>query len=153
MSKKGSFDYHPIQMVDIDVLEITYKRKEQDSNLESDNDESPEENHFRFFHAHSKLNNETQSFAVKVKAVVSSSSDEMVVPYTITAELQGTFEVHESFPRAGVEVFAERNAPLILYPYLREQVFGLASRAGVEQPILPLFEVPPFQIASPTDIE
>tara|TARA_A200000159_G_scaffold35751_1_gene32173 strand:- start:8192 stop:8653 length:462 start_codon:yes stop_codon:yes gene_type:complete len=153
VSKDGSFKYHPIQMVDIDVLEITYKRKEQDSNLELDDDGTPEENHFRFFHAHSKLNDETQTFAVKVKAVVSSSSDEMVIPYTIIAEIQGTFEVQESFPLAGVEVFAERNAPLILYPYLREQVFGLASRAGVEQPILPLFEVPPFQIASSTDME
>jgi len=52
----------------------------------------------------------------------------------------GIFEVDEDkFPFKFIQNWAEKNAPLILYPYLREQVFSLSSRAGFGGTLLPLF--------------
>ena len=60
-------------------------------------------------------------------------------------EILGLFNVDdERFPIKSVHSWAKQNAPLILYPYLREQVFSLTSRAGFEGTLLPLFQVPTF---------
>ena len=143
MSKDGTFNYHPIQLMEIEVLQLNFELGKRDEHP-SDDDKS----HFRFMHAHSEYSEESNTFAVKVKAVVNNSQgSEEDAPFTITVEVVGLFQVdEESFPVGSIAAFAEQNGPLILYPYLREQVFGIASRAGVPQPILPLFEVPPFKL-------
>lgn len=146
MSKDGTFNYHPIQLFDIEILHLSFEKGGLEAESSVD-DGDPDKGHFKFFHAHSNYNEEHKTFAVKVKATVDNSASEDEVPYTINVEILGGFRVDdESFPLESIPSFAERNAPLVLYPYLREQVFGLASRAGIEQPILPLFEVPPFQL-------
>ncbi|EOV5311600.1 protein-export chaperone SecB [Klebsiella pneumoniae] len=69
-------------------------------------------------------------------------------PVSFLVEVGGVFEVDlETFPRRQIHRFAERNAPLIIYPYVREQVYGLSTRVGIKHMLLPLFEVPAFTIA------
>ena len=59
----------------------------------------------------------------------------------------GVFKVDETkFAKADIDDWANRNAPFILYPYLREQAYTLTVRCGFPGIIIPLLEVPTFKI-------
>jgi len=138
-SKDEGFGYHPIQLRKIEVLELNFSKY-------SDDVEEKDRSHFNFMHAHSALDQETNFFNVKVRAEV--YPPDLEEEYKIVVEIAGAFEVNlESFDVEHVDSFAEKNAPLILYPFLREQVFGVAARAGVTTPTLPLFQIPPFVLS------
>jgi Preprotein translocase subunit SecB len=68
-------------------------------------------------------------------------------PYYLKAEILGQFEVDETlFPVEKLNDWASKNAPMILFPYLREQLYALTLRAGFNPLILPLFQVPTFTL-------
>lgn len=68
-------------------------------------------------------------------------------PVSFLVEVGGIFDVDATvFPLNQVERFAEHNAPLIIYPYVREQVYGLCTRVGIKTLLLPLFEVPTYRL-------
>ena len=78
MSKDGTFNYHPIQLMEIEVLQLNFELGKRDEHP-SDDDKS----HFRFMHAHSEYSEESNTFAVKVKAVVNNSQgSEEDAPFT-----------------------------------------------------------------------
>lgn len=136
MTKEGRFDFHPIQLESMDVIAMSFERKDIE-NIDSDDLDN-----FNFYHAYNEYNQEEKLFGIKIKAEVFAPK-EADEHFVIVVELAGLFKVDESkFNIEHIESFAAQNAPLILYPYLREQVYGMASRAGVEMPILPLFVVP-----------
>lgn len=148
--EKATYNYHPIQLRDVKVLELFISANPscmstQDSDCDIENSE------FGFYHTHSKYDEETKSFIVKVAAVIGREEEdkdkEPTTEFDLRAELLGVFEVDDStFPMEHIEAFASRNAPLIMYPYLREQVYSLTTRAGFESTVLPLFEVPAFKL-------
>ena len=71
---------------------------------------------------------------------------ESELPYFLKVELAALFEVDESkFDKEHIYDWARRNAPFILFPYLREEAYALTIRAGYKPLILPLLEVPTFQ--------
>lgn len=61
-------------------------------------------------------------------------------PFEMVVELIGVFSVSEEFPRDKIDDWANRNAPYILLPYLRENVSALLSRAEINFH-LPLVQV------------
>jgi preprotein translocase subunit SecB len=64
----------------------------------------------------------------------------------------GVFRIDkERFPMPELNHWANHNAPLVLYPYLREQVSDLTQRCGYSPLILPLLEVPAFKIIAPAE--
>ena len=64
--------------------------------------------------------------------------------FNLKIEIIGVFSVDtDNFKVTSVEHFALHNAPVILLPYVREHVFTLTSRAGIDC-LLPLVEVPVF---------
>lgn len=64
-------------------------------------------------------------------------------PYEMVVEIVGEFTVDEDkFPIEHIVDWARRNAPMILQPYLREQVYSLTLRCGFKPLILPLIQVP-----------
>ncbi|HGE8285718.1 protein-export chaperone SecB [Serratia bockelmannii] len=68
-------------------------------------------------------------------------------PVSIWVEVGGVFIVDtEEFPVEQIPHWAEFNAPLIIYPYVREQVYGLSTRVGIKPLLLPLLEIPSFRI-------
>jgi preprotein translocase subunit SecB len=76
--------------------------------------------------------------------------------FDLLVELMGVFEVVNDDPESGFNVefikqWARENAPMILYPYVREQMYGLTSRAGYSGVILPLMELPTIKFPSPTE--
>lgn len=64
-------------------------------------------------------------------------------PISFIVELGGVFSVDtDQFEEEFIHDWAEKNAPLILYPYLREQVYGLSTRVGIKPVLLPLLQLP-----------
>ncbi|EJG1716311.1 TPA: protein-export chaperone SecB [Vibrio parahaemolyticus] len=149
-SKKADFNYHPIQLREIKVLKLSIE-----DNPDFEKDHAPEDfSDFGFYHQHSDYDSEAQVFWVKVKAVVGrpedgckTEHDPKEAPFNMEVELVGLFSVDEnSFNIEHIDSFARRNAPLVMYPYLREHVYSLTSRAGYDSTLLPLFEVPAFKL-------
>ena len=72
------------------------------------------------------------------------------LPYSLKIELLAAFEVDEErFEIEYIEDWAKRNAPFILYPYLREHAYALTLRCGFEPFMLPLVEIPTSKVKSP----
>ncbi|MEK8021109.1 MAG: protein-export chaperone SecB [Candidatus Parabeggiatoa sp.] len=135
--KKG-YENHPIQLKALKVLELSIKVIH-----EPDQQTSPDGGKFSLFHGQSEYDQEKKAIAVKIGVEIGREVEES--PFDLRVEILGLFNVDEDkFPIKSVHSWAKQNAPLILYPYLREQVFSLTSRAGFEGTLLPLFQVPTF---------
>lgn len=139
MSDK-KFTQHAIQIKDLKVLTLSLK-----VDPEKDQSKLPEFGCFRLYHGFSEFHAESRRVAVKIGVEISSDNDDS--PFDLEVELLGVFEVDLTrFNEKFVNDWAAKNAPLILYPYLREQVYSLTNRAGFEGLLLPLFEIPTFNI-------
>lgn len=91
--------------------------------------ELPDIEKFSLFHGHSGYDNEKKVIAVKIGVEIGKEVEN--TPFELRVAILGGFKVDdEKFPLKFIYSWAEQNAPLILYPYLREQVFNLTSRAG-----------------------
>ena len=65
----------------------------------------------------------------------------------------GVFKVDETkFAKTHIEDWANRNAPIILYPYLREQAYALTIRCGYPGLIIPLLTVPTIKVVAPKKV-
>jgi preprotein translocase subunit SecB len=145
MTKKNQNEYenHPIQLRALKVLELSIKVIPEHSQLE------PKLEKFSLFHGHSEYDQKDKTITVRIG--VEMGREVKDVPFELRIEILGIFEVEEDkFPLKFVHNWAEKNAPLILYPYLREHVFSLSSRAGFGGTLLPLFQVPTFSHSSIT---
>lgn len=68
---------------------------------------------------------------------------------SLVVEVAGVFSVDVTqFPAEYIHDWAEKNAPLVIYPYVREQVYGLSSRVGIKAVLLPLLEIPTFKLTA-----
>jgi preprotein translocase subunit SecB len=132
MSEK--YENHPIQLRALKVLELSIK-------VISEHKQLPDIEKFSLFHGHSGYDDEEKVIAVKIGVEIGREIED--TPFELRVEILGGFNVdEEKFPLKFIHNWAEQNAPLILYPYLREQVFSLTSRAGFEGILLPLFQIP-----------
>ena len=136
--KRKGYENHPIQLIALKVLELSIKVIS-----EHEQQKLPDVENFSLFHGHSEYDQDDKAIAVKIGVEMGKEIED--VPFELKVELLGVFKVNdEKFPIKFVHNWAKQNAPLILYPYLREQVFSLTSRAGFEGTLLPLFQVPTF---------
>ncbi len=68
-------------------------------------------------------------------------------PLHLRVALAGQFLVNEEeFPKERVDEWARVNAPFILYPYVREQIYSLTARCGFSPFLLPLVELPTIRL-------
>lgn len=143
MTQEKPFKYHPIQLHALKVIELAIK-----INFDKQQTEQPEGGLFRLYHGHSDFNEESREISVKIGAEIDESDDS---PFTIKVELMGVFHIATEFPDKFIDKWASENAPLILYPYLREHVHSLTSKAGFSGTILPLFEIPSMKLEVKSD--
>lgn len=89
----------------------------------------------------SDFNRDDSLIAVGLRATVNPVGGNGDDPaFHIEVELSGQFTVDYSlFDFEDIPRWAEINAPMLLLPYVREQVYGLALRAGVRGMMIPLF--------------
>jgi preprotein translocase subunit SecB len=141
-TKKEGYKLHAIQLVDLRVAELAIKVDlsfPKDANLGSFTIETGRSNYDREKHQ------------IQVMMKVMSGYDEEKTPLKLVVELHARFEIDESsFDIQYVEDWAERNAPLVLYPYARENVYALTARSGFSEALLPLIEIPTFRVPAPS---
>lgn len=143
--KTDGYQPHAIQLQALQVVELSIKSTRGAILSKEDSPNNPSE--FRLSTGHSKYDQERHTMAVMIRAEIGSEEN---APFEMSVELLGIFDVDEAkFPLIHIDDWAELNAPLVLYPYLREQVYNLTSRLGIDGMLLPLFVVPTFRITAP----
>lgn len=146
----AKLELHPIQLKTLRVQQLEIELFDVNRSLESDLD-AP----FTFQVGNSNLDTERSLISVGMRGFVGRSVDDAReegaavqhgdFPFLMRVHILGLFEVDlQQFKAEHVPRWAEMNAPLILFPYLREHIYGLASRAGLKEVILPLFILPTF---------
>lgn len=137
------FKEHAIQIKALKVITLSIE-----ANTNNAQDMDPDNGLFKLFHGHSAFMPELREIAVNIGAEI--DSEENSAPFSLKVELLGIFHIDISrFKEEHIIPWAKTNAPLILYPYLREHVYSLTSRAGFKGVLLPLFEIPSFNIKAP----
>lgn len=138
---------HAIQLTELNVVELHIRVNESPSS-----DDEGDKKNFRLATGNSEYDDKNQCIYVGVKLEV-GMEENANSPFSMKIELGGLFKVDESrFSRDNIKDWAQRNAPLVLFPYLREHAFALSSRCGFSL-ILPLIEVPTLVRHEPKDSE
>lgn len=140
MSDTDEYKKHAIQLKLVKVLELSINIL-----VENQQEEMPDSGSFSLFHGYSDYNHESKEIAVRIGVEI--DKDNTDAPFSLRIELIGVFSVDdENFPMEHIHSWAKKNAPLILYPYLREHTYSLTLKAGFDGVLLPLLEVPTFRI-------
>jgi preprotein translocase subunit SecB len=95
---------------------------------------------FSLINGVSAFDDSDKTIMVKISAVV----DDKDAAFSLTVTLVGVFVLEDDNFKQHIDRWAEVNAPMILYPYLREHVFSLTTKAGFLGTLLPLFQMPAF---------
>jgi preprotein translocase subunit SecB len=135
---------HAIQLVSVDVIEL-YIRLQSSSAAQAE----IKREDISVFSGHNTYDEESKTIQVRIKIEVGMEKASKF-PFVMRVELGGMFRVDEErFPIEHLEHWASKNAPMILFPYMREHVFALTARCGLPPMILPLVEVPTLVMESP----
>jgi len=142
LDKNNSFTkLYGIQLEKITILELFIR-----SNQIPNEDEKPEATEINLLSGYSEYDVESKRINIAIKIEIGLEKDSNS-PFSMRVELVGEFCVdEEKFPIKHIEHWAKNNAPYILHPYLREQVYALTSRIGFDPLILPLVETPVLTI-------
>lgn len=131
---------HPIKLLNIQILELHLRINDLTKAFKPDEEGSRK---FTFSSGFSEYNAENKIIAVGTKVEIGMSGEQH--PFSMRVELVGEFQVNnETFPVEKIPHWAKHNAPILLIPYLREQVYSLSLRCGLNPVLLPLVEVPAF---------
>lgn len=131
---------HPIQLKALQVVELYIKVKKPEP------ESSDYDKEFSFVIGRTDFEEDLGRIFVKAGLEVGLDENSSS-PFELRVEVVGEFLVDAArFPTNRVEEWAEFNAPMILYPYVREHAFGLTTRAGIKPILLPLLEVPTFKL-------
>lgn len=133
-------ELHPIQLLDILVehLSITVSDPKTAHDFEG-------EVELELNVGTSEFSPEDPFLAVGVRArvVPKNTTDTLKSAFVVEVHLSGQFEVNfEKFKFEHLEEWSRINAPFLLLPYVREQIYGLAIRAGVRGLVIPLLVQP-----------
>ncbi len=142
MTEQGQFKQHPIRIEDVRVKELSLK-----GNIHPEAVDDKQEIKYAITVGHSEYDREEKRIVVGLILQIRAGEEgENVPPYHLKIELVAVFSVDENkFQQEHVYDWAKRNAPFILFPYLREQAYALTVRCGYKPLIIPLVEVPTFQ--------
>ena len=126
---------HPIQLKDIIVKELTLLVRD------SEQSEEEVEGEFLMKVGVSEFDFESQSIAVGMIAEINPDGN---ASFYIKSHIIGIFYVDtKKFSVDLINKWANENAPLILLPYVRENIYTLSSRAKINV-FVPLMIVPTF---------
>ncbi len=138
---------HPIELKLLHVAELSIKLHTPPDEV----GEIPKEA-FKILHGYSDYDDQNKGFTAGIILEIGKGMSESEVPFHLKIEIVGIFSVDEqNFDLKYVEDWAQKNAHFILMPYLREQVYSLSSRCGLSPIILPLVQVPTFEIRRPVE--
>jgi preprotein translocase subunit SecB len=125
---------HPIQLVEIRVNDLTFKRmKYSDGELDVS---------FQIATGKAEFAPDSDIIKCGIKAECQGKQGSEI-EFLLNVEIIGIFAIDKpNFSAETVPLWQEKNAPFILMPFLREQVYGLSIRAGLPPIIIPMAVVP-----------
>lgn len=136
---------YPIQLKGLMVRELFIRVNNPQDSQKDENRE------FSLGIGHSEFDDTNNS--IEVMTVVSigepdNCEEELLsTPFDLKVHLIAKFMIDVNhFPKDQIEHWAKHNAPIILYPYIREHVHSLTIRAGIGPILLPLMQVPTLSI-------
>lgn len=137
---------HSIQLVNVTVIELFIK-----ANQRPENSHYPEKLKYSLLVGHTSYDQKTESIRVAIKIEIGTDKEQEDYPYSMRVELSGEFCITDesAFPMEHINDWAKRNAPILLYPYIREHVYALTVRCGFRPLILPLLQLPSVQSNKP----
>lgn len=129
---------HAIQLVSVETRELFIRL----NGPVEDDIETIYKEHIQIGSAHSVFNSEDSIIHVGLRLSLGMDKD-TALPLSMRVEITGTFSVNtDEFSVDNLDDWANKNAPYILYPFIREHSFALATRCGLPPMILPLVQVP-----------
>jgi len=144
------FQHHPIQLIDITVLKLNMTVSDPHVARDYEGEIT-----LKLDIGRSELVQDDPNVSVGLRILFdsnSSSETEMVIEqdgdsnqpaFSGEVELVGHFTVdYSKFKFEHLASWAKINAPFLLLPFVREQVYGLAIRAGIKGLVFPLFVQP-----------
>jgi len=143
---ENSLKKHPIQLSGLVVKELFIRVN--NPNAFNDDDEDK-----KFSHVVGHSDFDSINSSIDIGVIVSigdpdkNQGDKPDSKFDLRVNLLAKFNIDtENFPENKIEQWAKHNAPLVLYPYIREHVHALSIRAGIRPILLPLMEVPTLLI-------
>lgn len=118
-NKKMLTKVYGIQLEKISVVELYIR-----TNKIPEYNDVPKEDEIKFSFGHNDydIENKTILVAAKIEIGLEEISES---PYSLKIEIAGNFYVDEDrFPVDQIDDWASRNAPFILYPFIREHTYG-----------------------------
>ncbi len=144
VDSKESLKLYPVQLVNFGVKELSIRAHVPPEGSDAKIDLKD----CSIITGHSDYDVEEKTISVSLKLEAGGKEDDLV---TMKIELMGLFQVldEKRFPISRISEWASHNAPVILYPFLREHVYALTARCGFKPLTLPLVVVPVFKIDKP----
>ena len=128
---------HAIQLSSIETKELFLRINEPS------NDISIDKGDVKIASGHTPFNREDKTINVGIRLSLGMTENDTEVPVSMRVEVMGTFTVDtDNFDEDKIEQWAGQNAPLILFPFIRENAVALTSRCGLPPLILPLLQLP-----------
>lgn len=138
---------HPLELVRVDVVQLTFITNKRPS-METLIDGRRVELSIR----QDEIKSKSEWLEVFVRAAygipgIDCAPDEPPpTDCSLIVELAGTFRKHVDLPQETLKLFQNNGALITLTPYLREHVYSLSARAGIQPIIIPILQVPMFKI-------
>jgi preprotein translocase subunit SecB len=138
---------HPVQLVKIAIRELSVRSySPPDPNISLENEAfNP-----KTTYGYGDFNTTDNSIQVFLAWQIGEDKPDSNYPAYLKVDIVGFFKIIDptKFPPDKIIEFAKVNAPFILMPYVRAEVFNLSARAGFKPLMLSLMEVPVFKLVN-----
>jgi len=130
---------YPVQPTFIVVREIQFVSHRPPSSADR-----IQESAIRFTYAISPFDEQTKRVQVTLGAEFGFQNEagKPQPPFSLKVVITGEFAIADDFPRDKIQLWATRNAPFVIFPYLRERLYYISSQGGYPPILLPLMQIP-----------
>jgi preprotein translocase subunit SecB len=143
MPEPSKESLYPVQPTFITVREVHFIALRPPS----ENDRI-DESSVRITQTASQFNEETNRVQVTLTAEFGfeNTPDVEPPPFAVKLSMVGEFVIEDSFPREKIQLWASRNAPFVIFPYLRERLYTITNQGGYPAILLPLLQIPTLKL-------
>ena len=109
-----------------------------------------EESEIRFSHSIAPFDEQNKRIQITLSAEFGFQTDptKPQPPFSLKVVMTGEFAIADDFPRDKIQLWATRNAPFVIFPYLRERLHYMSSQGGYPPIMLPLLQIPTLKLES-----
>jgi|ERR1035437_9188632 preprotein translocase subunit SecB len=140
---------YPVQPTFIVVREIQFV-----SHRPPSGDDRIQDSEIRFTHAVAPFDEQTKRLQITLGAEFGFLTDpnKPQPPFSLKVVMTGEFAIADDFPRDKIQLWATRNAPFVIFPYLRERLYYMSSQGGYPPILLPLMQIPTLKLERQPEI-